>query len=254
MKGQIGACALSLVLAVAGAAGANTIASSTMVFEGELTVDSQERYVGIIAMVDDTDFDLYAEYGASAWFGDMVSGSPEWTEQVIGGDHDAWPTWNPDTPDWYQYSLALSVDSGVAYWALRNHPGATADHPWDDVAYWGSEKPPMGVPMSGIVYYSSTAASAIYAAETDVGAYLPGTGIPEIAGGAASKGGGAGAWDMDWSWGSEMVPLQLPGFDVDVVDLGDGSFTVTMTPVPEPATIGLLGLGLAALAARRRRK
>ena len=48
-----------------------------------------------------------------------------------------------------------------------------------------------------------------YAAETDIGAYLPGTGTPKHDGWAAANGGGAQAWDMDWRWGSEMVPLQF---------------------------------------------
>ena len=64
--------------------------------------------------------------------------------------------------------------------------------------------------MSGLMDWGNG-----YAEETDVGAYLPGMGTAEIPGGAAGQGGGPHAWDMDWSWGSEMVPLEYPGFEVD---------------------------------------
>jgi hypothetical protein len=70
----------------------------------------------------------------------------------------------------------------------------------------------------------------MYATETDIGAYLPATGTPEIPGGAAGQGGGPQAWDMDWSWGSEMVPLEYPGFTVTVTPQGGGIYDVVMTP------------------------
>ena len=72
----------------------------------------------------------------------------------------------------------------------------------------------------------------MYATETDVGAYLPGTGTSEIPDGAFGYGGGSGHWDMDWSWGSESVPLQYPGFVVQIASLGGGDYHVTMTPAP----------------------
>jgi hypothetical protein len=154
----------------------------------------------------DSGYDLYAEEGDTAWFGDDPGSGPVWTSQAIGADHDAWPNYTPDTPDWYQYSLELYEDGGVQKWAVRNHPGATAAIPWSV----GGD-PPAGVPMSGVMDWTQ-----MYAAETDIGAYLPGTGIPEIPGGAAGQGGSPAAWDMDWSWGSEMVPVQFAGFDVTV--------------------------------------
>jgi hypothetical protein len=85
--------------------------------------------------------------------------------------------------------------------------------------------------MSGVMDWGK-----MYAEETDIGAYLPGTGTAEIPGGAASKGGGAHCWDMDWSWGSEMVPLGFCGFDVEITDLGGGDYRVTMTPARIPPT------------------
>ncbi len=212
------------------AANANDIASSTMHFEGTLTGAGGGVYHGVIPMIDEggtaAGYDIYALEGGTAWFGNDPGSGPVWTSQAIGADHDAWPTWTPDTPDWYQYSLHLHDDGGVQKWAVRNHAGATADHPWYDEAHWGAGgKIARGVPLSGVMHWSS-----MFAAETDVGAYLPGTGTPEIPGGAASKGGGAGAWDMDWSWGSEVVPLERPGFEVAITDLGGGNYSVTLAP------------------------
>lgn len=81
----------------------------------------------------------------------------------------------------------------------------------------------------------------MYAKETDVGAYLPATGVPEIPGGAATQGGGPQAWDMDWSWGSEVVPLEYPGFRVEITDLTEGVFQVALIPAPMPVSTPSLG-------------
>lgn len=212
---------------------ANTVSSSTIVFQGTLTDNGDGTYTGIIPCVVGGGFDIFAKEGGTAWFGDDPSTGPVWTSQAIGSDHDAWPTWTPDTPDWYQYSLNLYLSGSQYKWAIRNHPGATAAHPWYDAAYWGSPKPAMGVPMSGIMRWN-LAGTGGYAEETDVGAYLPATGTPEIPDGAAGYGGGAQAWDMDWSWGSEAVPLEYPGFKVSITDLGGDTYSVTMTPAAFP--------------------
>jgi nitrous oxidase accessory protein NosD len=218
--------ALILTALIAAPVWANSIGSSTMEFEGTLTDDGDGTYSGVIPMIVGGAYDVYAEEGGTAWFGNDPGTGPVWTSQAIGADHDAWPTWNPDTPDWYQYSLELYVDGSTEKWAVRNHPGATETNPWYDEAHWGAGgKPPAGVPMSGLMGYSYP-----YALETDVGAYLSGTGTPDIPGGAAGYGGGPGAWDMDWSWGSEAVPLEYAGFDVDIQDLGGGTYHVTLTP------------------------
>jgi len=232
----------------AGLASANTITSSTMWFQGTLNDEGGGIYSGVLDMVDEaalsigdgiSGYDVYAKEGATAWFGDDPGSGPVWTSQTIA-NHDAWPTWNPDTPDWYQYSLNLYSDGGQYKWTVRNHPGSTAGSPQSTSA--------AGVPMSGAMNWST-----MIATETDVGAYLRGTGTPEIPGGAASKGGGAGYWDMDWSWGSEAVPLQWADFKVDIEDLGGGDYRVSLTPVPEPGTMLLLGSGLLGLAGARRK-
>ena len=97
----------------------------------------------------------------------------------------------------------------------------------------------------------------LYATETDVGAYVNPPADPDANdGGCLGHGAGAGWWDMDWTWGSDCVPLHFPGFDVDIIDLGGGDYRVVMTPSAPPGVpsasgtmILLLGLGLVGLLA-----
>lgn len=213
----------SLNMVMAMPVSANTIESSTMVFQGELTDNGDGTFSGVVYAIEDGGFDIYAEEGSEAYFGDLAT-DPVWTTQSII-NNDAWPGWDPDTPDWYQYSLLLYYDGDleVQKWALRNHAGSTpgAPHSTD----------PAGMPMSGVMDWSR-----MYAAELDFGHYLPETGEPEILDGAAWHGGGLWHWDMDWSWGSESVPLQYVGFSVDIESLDGVEYRVTLTPDPSPVT------------------
>ena len=230
-------------------ADANTVQSSTIWFQGDLVSDGT-GYTGTVYCVNEAalgigdgiaGFDIYGKEGATAYFGNDDP-PVTWTSQAIAA-HDAWPTWPTDTPDWYQYSLDLTLDGTTYKWALRNHAGAVEADPWATI--------PRGVPMSGTVDWA-----AMFAAETDVGEYLSGTGTPEILDGAAGYGGGAGAWDMDWSWGSEVVPLQYSGFALSMTPVAGAQdeYLLSMTPVPEPATLALLAIGLPALALLKKRR
>jgi hypothetical protein len=53
---------------------------------------------------------------------------------------------------------------------------------------------------------------------------------------------------MDWSWGSDYVPLQSSCFDINVVETQEsGVYLVSLTPhVPAPGAVllGSLGAGL----------
>ena len=43
---------------------------------------------------------------------------------------------------------------------------------------------------------------------------------------------------MDWSWVSEVVPLEYAGFQVGIENTGGDNYIVTMIPAPDtnPAT------------------
>jgi hypothetical protein len=96
----------------------------------------------------------------------------------------------------------------------------------------------------------------MYAFETGTGAYITGSGTSELTGAdaAANYGGGPQAWDMDWSWGSEAVPLEYAGFSIGL-SAQDVGYSVTLTPsaVPVPAAVWLFGSGLLGLVGIRRK-
>lgn len=208
---------------------ANSEASSTMHFSGNLTYQGGV-FTGTVNMTQGTyyamggagyserhgctdtnpcasgpgGFDVYAKVGGTAY----VQGTGSYT---IGGDHDAysqsgpWGTWyTPDCADWCQYELVLTADN----WSLRYKPTSES-------------------PMSGnLTWYGGGTA---YAAETDLGTQ------DGSHGGSAAQGGGAQAWDWDCGWGIEVIPLQYPGFDVTVTG-SSPNYQVTLTPAGAGST------------------
>ena len=243
MKKVLFICA-ALMLFTANAT-ANNIASSTMWFSGALTFDQiTTAYTGTIdakagiyyipggpgttwngsewVTADGSTavggFDVYAKEGGTAYVEGLGT-------EVIGSDHDAysagglWGVWyEPDVADWDKYSLELTAD----HWYLRYTSTGES-------------------PMSGTIDWST-----MIAAETDLGTQ---NGVHD---GSLVHGGGAGAWDWDCGWGVEVIPLELPGFNVTVIGLSGGDYAVALSPtVPEPATICLLGLGGLALLRRK---
>ena len=223
---------LPLTMVAADPAMANSVSSATMVFQGTLSDDGDGSYTGTIAMVDEATaglgdgvagFDLYAKNGAKATYDQAGSG----TESYLCGtivDHDAYTTaggwgteYDPDCGDWYNYQLRFSGD----YWYVEYN----ADVGTDGVLT-GATAPP----MSGTMDWSG-----MYAAETGVGGYYSGMGTSENDGYALDNpctgiNDGSGAWDMDWSWGSEYIPLQFPGYQVEIEELGGDVYRVSLTP------------------------
>ena len=220
--------ALSLTLVPAAPAMANTIASSTMHFQGTtLTDQGGGVYTGTIAMTAGTyyvlggpgediwtggGFDLYAKAGGIAY----VEGLGSWR---IRGDHDAysqsgpWGSWyDPDCADWFQYSLELTAD----HWYLRYTSTGES-------------------PMSGTLTWNGNGSG--YAAETD-----PGT-VKVDHGGTSTDpseytAGSAQEWGWHCGWGEERIPLQFPGFHVVVTDLGGDTYEVTLMPGPDSQRYG----------------
>jgi len=209
---------------------ANTIESSTMVFEGALTcVD--EVCTGTVAMIDENaeglgdniaGFDVFARNTALAMYDELSTGS-NYLYGIIS-NHDAYLTgggwgsgYDPDCGDWYNYQLRL--DSGNWFLEYNGNVG-------NDGILTGASAPS----MSGSVNWTT-----MYASETGVGAYYSGMGTPESNGYALDNeytgvNTGESSWDMDWSWGSEYIPLEFAGFSVNITDIGSGNYTVILTP------------------------
>ena len=247
---------LAMIMAVVGlvfsaGAMANTPASSTMWFQGNLTDAGGGVYTGEISMTEgyyyilgglgyssrnvayqqsgnaEGGFDVYGRDGATAY--SQYPGNAL-KSQTMDSDHDAYEAgsslgqYTPNISDWDTYSLQLTPD----HWYL-----------------WYNSSENQYTPMSGTMNWST-----LVATESDFGT---------ITGSIASDdpvdyGGGAAAWDWEMSWGIEVIPLEYPGFDVSMNDLGGGNFEVALTPTPEPATMSLLALGGLAVLKRRRRR
>ena len=218
--------------------GPNTVSSSRMVFEGELTYEGGGAYSGTIAMIDEngtsygdgkSGFDIYAKTGVKATWDQAGSGTQDYACGIIVG-HDAYTSaggwgadYDPDCADWYNYQLTFADGT----WALEYN---------GDVGNDGILTGASAAPMSGTMDWT-----AKYARETGVGAYYSGMGTAESSGYALNNActgtnTGVGSWDMDWSWGSDFVPLQYPGFDVSISNLGSGQYRVTLTPAAAGST------------------
>jgi len=216
---MVGLWALTLC---AGTAWANDVPSSTMYFHGELTDEGGDVYTGTIGMTagtyympggpgegtwDQGGFDVYAKQGGMAYVSCYTP-----TTNPIGADHDAynetgaWGAWyDPDCADYYNFSLVLEAN----HWHLRHIGGGS------------QENPTGGTPMGGTMNWTT-----MYATETDLGTH-PNPGNP---GDALAHGGGPGAWDCDWNWGSEVIPLEMPGFQVSVTLISGNEYDVVLTP------------------------
>jgi hypothetical protein len=238
MKKLIAICAVLLIV-IAANVNANTIASSTMVFEGSLT-EISGVFTGTINMTAGNyyveggggasistggGFDIYAKEGGTAYVSCYTP-----TSVVIGPDHDAynesgaWGEWyDPDCSDWNMFTLELTQD----HWYL----------------HYANAETPTPTPMSGTMNWLTG-----LAAETDLGTQNGGHDGSDI------HGGGTGAWDWDCGWGVEVIPLQDSFFDVfvELTIPETNTFRVTFTPVPEPTTICLLGLGALTLIRRKK--
>ena len=210
----------------------NTIDSGTMIFAGSLTDNGDGSLSGTIPMVNEDDeelgdgiagFDVYAKNGATAMYygvGSYVSGTIVY--------HDAYTTaggwgsfYDPDCADWYNYQLRL-ID-GEWYLEYNSNVGNDGDTTGASAA-----------PMSGAMDWDK-----LYAYETGAGAYYPGMGTAADPGYALDNtytgvSDGTASWDMDWSWGSEYIPLEYLGYTVSVEEPSTGQYIVTLTPAPMP--------------------
>jgi len=229
----------SMALAIDGVfANDNTVESSTIYFEGVLTRNADGSYSGTIPAIPGNyyvpggpgagistggGFDLFAKEGGRAYVDDYYGtgpwnygGTDTFRIGYFGDSHDAYLSetgggpwgsfYDPDVPDYYHYQLTLKDNQ----WYLEFNNNA------------------LGTPMSGNVDWSR-----MYAYEIDIGSYR-GIATPKYPGRAAANGGGIQAWDMDWTWGSEVIPLEYPGFKIAVTPAADGKYLVSLTPAENP--------------------
>jgi len=252
MRGKLVALAVVALSLLAASGQANNIASSTMWFQGALTWDDQHgRYTGTIHAIAGTyyvpggpgthkadgqwltpdgneavgGFDVYGLEGATAYLdqnGDGDFNDPK--EQTTITNHDAYSeggTWGA----W--------CDPDVPDWnnyELELHHGGT----WSVEAFGGDEDTDGAneTPYSGTIVWFDQSTGFAYEHGQN--------------------------WNPEWTWGEENIPLQYPGFAVNVTyDSDSKKYTVTLTPAPEPFSMAFLGsafVGVLGYRLRKRRK
>ena len=157
----------------------------TMVFQGTLAKEDGV-YSGEVGATGV--FDIYAKEGSI-----IQSSASSINGKLVGSDHDAWPNWTPDVPDFEFYSLNFSGNTWTLYY--KQPPGE-----YTDPSYTNS-------PMSGVINWDT-----MFATET---------------------GNNWEADWVGWvgAWGYENVQLQTGLFAVDIESYDDSTYTVTFTPI-----------------------
>jgi cysteine-rich repeat protein len=212
-----------LVLGVVGVASANTIPSSTMWFQGQLTYNpTNGAYTGTIPaipgyyyvpggpgtyydwLVDmqwetpdgrlaEGGFDIYGKEGAVGYMDQNNDGDfDEPNEQTVIINHDAYSQggawgqwWDPDVPDEQNYHLELTATTWRVWGFSDLQPPPHHETPYEGPIDW----------------------SKMIATET------------------------VADWNPIWTWGEEIIPLECPEFKVNVTNLGGVTYRVSLTPL-----------------------
>lgn len=193
-------------------------------------------------------FDVYAKNGATAY----VSGYSPTTHTI--SDHDAynegdgWGTfYDPDCADWDNYQLTVTENT----WALEYNGGTLGNaiaNPMSGTLQWISVSKTSDGIWTGTAIATETGTGAYYGSQTPM--YDGSSGMA-----AAQNGGGAGAWDMDWTWGSEAIPLETATFQLTVSQHNSIAWQeVSLKPIPAPGAVLLGGIGVGLVGWFKRRK
>ena len=167
---------------------ANSINSSTMRFQGTLTPNGT-GYNGTLLAV--SGFDLYAKVGST-----VQSPVSSLDGGIVGNDHDAYPNWTIDTPDYGFYALNLE-ESKWELWYLKTE-GDPSSGP---SSFNGTDYIPLSGTMDWILMFASENNSN---------------------------------WEQQWSWGYENVQLENSGFNVSITSLGGNNYSVELIPFATP--------------------